>query len=340
MRVGVIGAGGVSRFHVQGYCKAGIQVAAVADLNTESAARLAATCGGRACSDYQDVLADSSIEAVSICLPNNLHFRAAAESLEAGKHVLCEKPMTTSLSDARELVRIAERSDKSLQVAYMKRYLPAFAAARRALSEIGEILSATIKVFHYFPEETWTKAKDLWGLQRESAGGGPLVHSGSHILDITNWWLGPIETASAKVRWRKGTDLDYHTTAALVTSSGVHVFFECAWLPLSHIGCFRDGWDERVEVTGDRGRVELFSTWWDRPEMTPFVRVYVEGEPVREIHNAPVSGFDAEVDGFLRAIQNGGRVSPDASDGLAVQEIIEAIYLAAERGSVVRLEDL
>jgi predicted dehydrogenase len=147
MRVGILGAGNVARLHLAGYIDAGAEIAAVADVDMEKAVAMADPVGARAFSDRADLLALPDIDAVSVCLPNNEHHAAAADVLAAGKHVLCEKPMTTTLQDARDLVSLVRASDRIFQIAYMKRFIPAFRAAREALSGIGEILSATVKVF-------------------------------------------------------------------------------------------------------------------------------------------------------------------------------------------------
>lgn len=340
MQVGIVGAGNIARFHIEGYAAAGAQVVGVADVDRTKAESLAKKVDACAYAEYAELLARQDVNAVSICLPNNLHYRAASDALRAGKHVICEKPMTTTLSDARELVKLAVESGRCVQVAYMKRFIPAFQIAREALGEIGNVLSATVKVFHWFPEENWATADKAWGLQKEGAGGGPLVHSGSHIIDVLNWWFGRISEVSAKIRYRPQSDFDDYTAATLRTTSGVTIFFEDGWLPLSRVGYFKDGWDERIEVTGDRGRIELFSTWWDRPEMSPFVRVYKEGEPMREYYAPSANPFVSEIKQFVKACANGGGVSPNAVDGLAVQEVIEAIYRSDKTGAPVRIEDL
>jgi len=340
MRVGIIGAGNIAGFHVNGYRDAGAEVRVVADVDQSRAASLASGTGAEVYADYHDLLTRPEVDAVSICLPNHMHFEAAVAALRAGKHVLCEKPMTTTLDDARKLVELAGETRRCMQIAYMKRFLPAFQTGRAALSEIGNILSATVKVFHYFPESSWAHDGRPWGLKKLSAGGGPLVHSGSHIIDILNWWLGPVEAVSSRIRYKPGQDIDDYTAATMITASGVTIFFECGWLPLSHVGYFRDGWDERIEVTGDRGRVELFSTWWHRTDMSPFVRIYKEGEPAREVYAPPTNGFAAEVKAFVEACSNGGHTKPDAADGLAVQEVIEALYRSSEMGGFFSLKEL
>lgn len=340
MQVGIVGAGQIAKFHMKGYEEAGANVVAVADLDSSRASSLAGLVGADFYNDYREMLARPDIGAVSVCLPNHLHYQSAVDALRAGKHVLCEKPMTTTLADARELAHLAEESGRCFQIAYMKRFMPAFQMAHEAISEIGNLLSATVKVFHWFPDEMWGKADEWWGLNRETSGGGPLVHAGSHVIDILNWWFGPISTVSARIRMKEDLRVDDHTAATLITESGLTIFFECAWLPLSRIGYNKDGWDERIEVTGDRGRVDIYSTWWDKTEQMPLVRVYKEGEPERE-ERVPLSdAFAGEVRAFVKGCSNGGNVKPDARDGLAVQEVIEAMYLSARRGSGVSMKEL
>lgn len=340
MHIGIIGTGNIARFHLQGYQAAGAKVVAVADLNEANASLMASQANACSYSDYKEMLARPDIDAVSVCLPNHLHYLASIDALRAGKHVLCEKPMTTTLDDACRLTEAVTESGKCFQVAYMKRFLPAFQIAKQEIAGIGNVLSATVKVFHWFPETMWVEAgQTWWGLGKDTAGGGPLVHAGSHIIDVLGWWFGPAAQVRATVRQKAGMEVDDHTAATFIMSSGLTIFFECGWLPLSHIGLFKDGWDERIEVTGDRGRVELFSTWWDRPQMTPCVRVYKEGEPTREIYTEPVNAFIPEVAQFVKTCQNGAKASPSVEDGLAVQQIIQAIYTSSERRETVSLKE-
>jgi predicted dehydrogenase len=127
VRTAVIGVGYLGRFHAQKYAAlAGSELVAVVDASAENRDRVAAETGCRAVADYRDILGE--VDAVSIATPTPLHFPIARECLERGVHVLVEKPITTTLAEARELVSIAARTGRVLQVGHLERFNAAILA--------------------------------------------------------------------------------------------------------------------------------------------------------------------------------------------------------------------
>jgi len=336
--VGIIGCGKMGRLHAAGYQAAGAVVKMVADADPKAARALAADLGCRWTADYGRLLDDRRITAVSVCVPTDLHFPILSAALQAGKHVLCEKPLTTHLSDARTLTELAFQAGVVVQVGYMKRFDPAVQAAYQALPEIGQVQSGQFRSYMPFPETRWNTAKQSWILDRSRSGGGALVHSGSHVLDIVQWFCGPVIEVAGHVRFRQDLlDTDYLAQAMLWTQSGAALFLEIGWLPLTGIGHRQDGWDEVFAVTGDQGRLAVRTNWWNQVDTSrTSLELYTESDRAKRLMTfGPPDHFNREVRAFVETIESDGQPLVGVQEGYDVQLIIEAIYRSARQGERV-----
>ena len=330
VRVGIIGCGGISGFHLRGYEEVGAEIVHVADADEERAKGRAAKYGCAFTSDYRKLLDDPRVECVSICTPNHLHCEHAEAALAAGKHVLCEKTMTSNLADARALVEAVEKSGRTFQIAYMKRFLPAVRKAKELVPRLGKLLSGIARVYHPMSRA---------GL--ESARGGVLVHAGSHMLDMMRFLCGDPVAVDGKSHSFKGT-IDYYDTACFQMEAGHTMFFESGWLELPNLGVRHNGWDERIEITGENGRLEVYTMQWTRPEIEePFVRFYsAEDREVHEYHPEIADCFVEEVKAFVEAVRSGKPASPGVYDGYMVQAMIDALCRSSAEDRRIGIERL
>lgn len=338
IRVGIIGCGGISGFHIGGYRKAEAEIVHVADADPERAKARGDALSCRWTPEYRELLGDSSVQAVSVCLPNHLHREVAEAALAAGKHILCEKTMTTNLADAKAMVEAVRKHGLIFQVAYMKRFLPAARKAKELVPRLGKLLSGAVRVYHPQSREAFDLiGSDFWLFDVAKGGGGVLVHSGSHMLDLMRYLVGDPTAVDAKCQYIKG--LDYYDTAYFQMDAGFTMFFESGWLDLQNLGVRHNGWDERIEITGENGRLELFTMWWTRPDIEiPFVRFYdATTNEIREMYPPIEDCFETEVASFVQSVRTGKQASPDVYDGYMVQAIIDAIYQSDKTGSRVAI---
>ncbi|MDO8684241.1 MAG: Gfo/Idh/MocA family oxidoreductase [Armatimonadota bacterium] len=341
VKVGLIGCGSIADFHLNGYKAADAEIVHVADADETRAKARAEALNCPWSSDYHKLLADPQIDCVSVCLPNHLHREASEAAIAAGKHVLCEKTMTSNLPDAKALVAAVEASDRIFQIAYMKRFIPAMQKAKELIPRLGKLLSGTVRVYHPFGEEAWKHVGgDIWLLNKDKGGAGVIVHSGSHMLDAMRFLCGDPLSVEARCHFKKG--LDYYDTAYFMMEAGFTLFFESAWLDLQNLGVRNNGWDERIEITGEKGRLEVFTMWWTRPDVeVPFVRFYsAEDGETREIYPQAKDGFIEEVLAFVNSVKEGKQGRPDVYDGYMVQAIIDAAYRSNEEGRRLPIERL
>jgi predicted dehydrogenase len=191
-KTAVFGSGFMGRTHREAISRVGsVDVSAIADSQLESAQRLAQQFpAGRVVADYREILADPAIDAVHICTPNALHFSMAKEALEAGKHVVCEKPLTTSVEKARELVALAARTGLRNCLNHNLRYYPMVQQMRR-LREAGDLGEILVVQGSY--SQDWLLYDTDWNWRVDSAVGGPLrcvADIGTHWFDMAEHVTG------------------------------------------------------------------------------------------------------------------------------------------------------
>jgi len=197
IKVGVIGTG-MGRMHIKAFsAMPGVTLAAVCDLNKEEASQLAEQYDvSRVFIDYEDLIAMEEIDAVSMAVPNFLHAEMAIAALEAGKHVLCEKPIAVNLKDANAMVAAADTAQRRLMINQSFRFHENTQILTHYAREgaFGDI---------YFARASWLRRKGfpafnlppevamgrgVWFLQKDKAGGGALFDLGVHMLDL-GWYL-------------------------------------------------------------------------------------------------------------------------------------------------------
>jgi predicted dehydrogenase len=191
IKVGIIGCGGIANGkHLPSLAKlAQVELAAFCDIE-EHKAHSAKEKYGNASSavvvDYRKVLEDPSIDVVHICTPNNSHAEITIAALEAGKHVMCEKPMAITSADAKAMVDTAKRTGKKLSIAYQNRFRADSQYLKQLCvdGELGDIYYAKALAIR-------RRAVPTWGvfLDQEKQGGGPLIDIGTHSLDLTLWLM-------------------------------------------------------------------------------------------------------------------------------------------------------
>jgi predicted dehydrogenase len=339
INIGLIGGGGIAAHHIRGYRQTDATIVMVSDAQSEVAQRRASELGCDWSADYSELLAHPDIRAVSICVPNWLHYEVAMAALEAGKAVLCEKPMSISLEQAEALRRKVHERSAFFQVAYMKRYHPVMQRFRDWISAVGPVEMGLLRCYQPFPEWLWTDP-GFWFTTRAKSGGGPLVHGGSHMLDLLHWCLGDVAAVDARVRARPSTDVEWHTSAILEMAGGATILFECAWFEHSNRGPNRDGWDEMLQLRGPDGVVTLYPMFWDRPTaLVPWAELYTEAARTTETYaTGPVDYFAEEIRDFVARVEAGQPPAVTVDDGYWVDRVIHELYRSGERRERILLD--
>jgi predicted dehydrogenase len=325
MNVGIVGAGTIGRIHAEAYARQpNCAVVAVADVDAERGQRLAEPFGATYFPSLNHLLAGARVDAVSVCLPHALHAEAVLMAAAAGKHVLCEKPIATTLDDADRMIAACRESKVTLMIGHTHRFYPEHVRARQLLDEgaIGRVLFANDVIWagHEGGSLQWRGSVAL-------NGGGIFMDNGIHAADRLRWFLGS-EVAWVTARTGRGRGIvegEEHGTALLGFANGVTATLqEALGVPRSAGCCY-------VELIGTEGALRV-DTWQG-------LRISQPGQPWQdvEIPKDWPAGFDAEIGEFVAAIREGRPSIVPGEEGRRSLALIQAIYRAAETGEVVRL---
>ena len=187
LKIGFIGCGGIAnQKHFPGMADMeGVDLVAFCDLiieRAEKAAKEYGTPDAKVYTDYKELLADPTIDAVHVLTPNIAHCEISVAALEAGKHVLCEKPMAATEADAKKMLEARDRTGKLLTIGYQYRHFFQNAVAKKVVEDgwLGDVYYAEASLLRRRGVPTWGVFTD-----KSKQGGGPLIDIGTHALDLT-----------------------------------------------------------------------------------------------------------------------------------------------------------
>jgi len=359
IRVGVIGTSWWADLeHLPGLASRGdVEVAALCGRDRARLDALAAKHGvPRTFTDWHELLA-SGIDAVVIATPNALHHPQAAAALDAGLHVVCEKPLGLGLGEARDLLARAERRGRATLTFFTHRSVAAAVQARRIVESgaLGRILQARAS---YLTASQLRPGKALaWRMRRAEAGSGALGDIGSHAIDLLRWWMGDFARVVAQwqvaVRDRAGGEVDADDATAFLAemASGARVVVEASKLVAGRVN------QQRVELCGDLASL-VFEvdagndpTWegrlWmghaDRPGLEPVAlpRELTAGLDQRDERASRAEAYRRLTDPFFAAVaRGGGPVTPGFREGAEVQAVLDAVARSADEGRWVDVDRL
>jgi predicted dehydrogenase len=299
-----------------------VEVVAIASRYAATAHRVARELGiPRAHGSYEALLDDPEVDAVYIPLPNHLHMEWTIKAAEAGKHVLCEKPLALSAADAQAMVDAAEASGVRFMEAFMYRLHPSWIAVRElvASGRIGR-LTAVQSWFSYFNDDP-SNIRNM-----VEAGGGALMDIGCYNINLSRMLFGS-EPGRIEASITRDPDLgvDILTSALMEFGDGIATF-TCA---------IRAEDDQRVHVYGSEGRISIDIPFNIPPDRPTHVRVASGGDPpvapdVETLTFETADPYGCEANAFAAAILEGLPTPTPPSDGVANMRVIERVVEAAQ----------
>jgi len=334
-RVAIIGAG-IGAEHLAGYktLPDRFEVACVCDLNAVRGQELAEANDVGFTTDFAAVLADDSIDIVDVCLPPHLHFQSSMDALEAGKHVVCEKPLVASVRDADLLLKAAERTGKNLFPVFQYRY-GIGTAQLQALQEAG----LAGKLYAGSIETHWNRdaeyyAVDWRGTWAGERGGAILGHA-IHIHDFLPAFLGPVAQVYADLGTRVN-DIEVEDCAALsirlesgalLTSS---VTLGCA-TDYSHMRLMFEGFTVESSTSPYAPAAEA----WSFVARSPKTQEQIDA--VLESVDPALTGFPGLFAAMADALDGKGGREVTALDGRRSLEFVTAVYASSRSNLPVKL---
>ena len=355
-RVGIIGCGGIANGkHMPNLAKIeGLEMVAFCDIIPEKAEKAAKEYGAEGAKiyeDYRDLLEDAGIDVVHVCTPNRSHSFITIAALEAGKHVMCEKPMAKTYAEAKAMLDASVRTGKLLTIGYNQRWRGDSLYLNKICrdGELGEIYYARAIALR-------RRAVPTWGvfLNEYEQGGGPLIDIGTHALDLTLWMMDNykprmvVGTSYKKLGKQTGTgnawgDWDPEKMTVedsafgfIVMENGATVVLESAWAlniadPKEAI-CLLAGDKAGADMLEGEGKLRVNRVHNSRQCIeTPNFK----SGGVAFYDGASDDPSELEARAFYDSIENGTPLSTKPEQALVVTQLLEAIYESAASGKPV-----
>ena len=339
--VAIVGLGLIARTHAAAYQGLAdrVDLRVVCDRDRERAASFGAEFGARPVFDLADVLADPDIDIVDLILPHHVHVSASIATLDAGKHLLLEKPVAGTYPESATILRRAASTGLHFMVAENTRYAPAYLAVERLLREgaIGDVVHA--RTFLRSNEKAHLSTPGYWRT-KFSLGGGLILDTGAHSFYLLKWLLGEIEEVTASATKVFPLPNEIEDTAYVNGRLASGAIFSCGFTSVSEVPH-----SERLELYGTKGGI-LVDQMAD-----PVVRVFrgdqdFRGETVGGVPYGPDAWHPggwhwvsvvAEVTDYVTSFLEGRPPLLDSRDAAYAIKIVDAAYESVRSGQTVRL---
>lgn len=352
--IGIIGVGFGAQVHVPAFRSEGWEVAAICSRSHEKAQKAADEAGiPNVYTDPMELIRRDDLAAVAIITPPGAHHPLSIAALQAGKHILCEKPFALDAKQGEEMLAAAEKSGKTAMIAHEFRHTPQRAYIRQLVAEdyIGKFQLCTLELFldRYVSREpralTWQAYK--------SEGGGLLGALGSHYIDGLRFWFGEIASVTG---WLAGLRPDVVDTATgkIVKAetddsfSFMVTFKNGGMATMTSSFAVTPARGAKIAVMGDRGTL-IAEHPGPNPLENGVVMASRDGAPLEALKTPPqytpftdprdhrLMAFRLLVRDFTKGIEQGSSPAPNFSDGLLCQQVLDAVRESSASGRTVNL---
>lgn len=323
----IVGCGRIAQRHAEHIVKNG-KLKAVCDIDFNKAQQLAEIYGAVPYRDIDDLLNnEKEIDVVSICSPNGLHAEHSIKSLNAGFHVLCEKPMAISVHDCGEMIKAAERNNKRLFAIKQNRFNPPVAAVKSAIDEgrLGKIFSVQLSCFWNRNEDyyknSWKGTKNL--------DGGTLFTQFSHFIDLLYWIVGDVKRAfSITGNFAHQDIIEFEDTGVVALE-----FYNGAIGTINYtVNSFGKNMEGSLTIFAEKGTVKIGGQYLNELEYQNIQDFEIKDLPAGNTANnygqyqGSMSNHDKVYENLIDVLRNGSAISTNSFEGLKTVEIIDKIY--------------
>jgi predicted dehydrogenase len=323
IKVGLLGGGGIVDAHIRGYrtYADAIEVTAIADVVDETARRRAAELGATAYTDFRLMIDEADLDAVDICLPHHLHAEAIVAAAQAGKHILCEKPLCLTVQQADEVQRVVSTAGVTLMCAHNQLFLPAVSTAKQLLEQgmLGTMYEVRTSDSFY---NDFNPQNMGWRATAATSGGGELMDTGYHPTYLMLHFAGgsPVEATALlsrhRLRFMEGED----SAQVLVRfDNGVVGQLVTSWAYDPPPGT------ERFSVVGEQGSLRS-----DGRSLT----VTLRGSSSQTYDFEDVDTYVSEIGHFAECLHSGTRPLHSEKEGIDVLCLILAAYEGARNRTI------
>ncbi|MBW3661197.1 MAG: Gfo/Idh/MocA family oxidoreductase [Gemmatimonadetes bacterium] len=327
IKVGLVGAGAVAQVaHIPAYRRLrSVELVALCDAESPKLRALRERTGvATAVAELDDLLALEDLDAVDICLPTHLHKDAVVRALEAGKHVLCEKPLAPTPGEVEEILVAQRKSGKAVLVGMNNRYRDDSILLKRFVEDgaLGDV---------FYVRGGWLKRRerirpDTWHYRSDTAGGGVMMDLGIHLLDLALWLTGypEVERVSASF-WRHKPEIEVEDSAAATVrcAGDLTIAFEASW----HFLMDADRHEMRLHGSEGSGLLNPLRVY----QRMHGNLVNVTPQSERRMGNIYMESYEREI-AYFGEVVAGREETPPLEENLVLARAVEAIRRSAETG--------
>jgi predicted dehydrogenase len=328
VKFSIVGCGRVAQRHAEHIHTLG-ELAAVCDVLEDKAITLAEKYGAAAYSSIDELLQKTpTVDVIAICTPNGLHATHTIQALEAGYHVICEKPMALTVNDCKAMIRAAEKAGRKLFIVKQNRFNPPVAAVKKLIDEgrLGTLYSVQLNCFwnrgrSYYEDSTWSGTKTL--------DGGTLFTQFSHFIDLIHWIVGDIREVQGYIANRGHADsIEFEDTGVIAAQ-----FYNGAIGTINYtVNSHRKNMEGSLTLFGEKGTVKIGGQYLDKLEYQDIqdytIGALPAGNPPNHYgeYQGSMSNHDKVYQNVIDTLLGKGTIATDGFEGLKTVEIIDKIY--------------
>ncbi len=328
LKLAFVGCGAIAPYHLNGIKEHAprIQVTAAIDPNRAKSEEIAAETGAQVFGSLEEGLAHGDFDAVDVLTPHHLHEPLAIQAFAAGKHVVLEKPMATTLAACDRIFAAAKQAGTVFMLAENAQYWPEIVKAQELIEQgaIGDIITARAAFFMPL-DPYWFQDEQPWRMNRDMTGGGITIDGGSHWLRPLRMWLGEVDEVVAvldhPVAEMQG---ESHVRSLMRFRSGKYATYDALMVDYEGVMAPEPWW----RVTGTKGEL-LIEGGLKGGALYIYDREHPEGTLVQEPLGYPQS-FGPELADFAAAVLDGKSLEAGPEESLGELRLALAIYRSAE----------
>ncbi len=334
LRTAVIGCGLISKNHLKALRNVeNAECTAVCDIDHARADEAAKTYGiGKVYYDYREMLKDGEIDAVHICTPHYLHAQMAIDALNAGKHVLCEKPMALTAEDAAAMIEARDRAGRQLGICFQNRYNESSVQIKKTLDSgvLGEVIGARGQVTWDRKPEYYTNSP--WRGRWATEGGGVLINQAIHTFDLLQWLTCRISTVEAGIatrRLKEAIEVEDTVDILMTGEKGQRILFYAS-------NCYVKNAPVELEIICEHGSIKMVGNT---------VTTEHDGEVTTEDYTSGTvlgkdywgSGHGYLIEDFYRCIEENRPFPVSGEEAIVSVKLLQAVYTSGREHRVVTL---
>jgi UDP-N-acetyl-2-amino-2-deoxyglucuronate dehydrogenase len=328
----IIGCGRIAQRHAEHITNNGV-LKAVCDIDYSKAVQLGEKFQASSYNSIDVLLAnEKDLDVISICSPNGLHAEHSIQCLNAGIHVLCEKPMAINVNDCGEMIKAAERNNKRLFAIKQNRFNPPVAAVKSAIDEgkLGKIYSIQLSCFWNRNEDYY---KNSWK-GTNNLDGGTLYTQFSHFIDLLYWIVGDVKYSYAITgNFAHQNIIEFEDTGVVALE-----FYNGTIGTINYtVNSFGKNMEGSLTIFGEKGTVKIGGQYLNELEYQNIQDFEFKDLPIGNTANnygqyqGSMSNHDKIYENVVDVLHNGGTISTNSFEGLKTVEIIDKIYQSAKK---------